>query len=130
MIHVLAVGGCLPLQRLSQAQYSPLASPFPSSVFHTQLSEDVNIKQKISRLPQGPRFLSEFIPGTREKMRKIPLVGKTSSWLFIPSWENCYLYPDNLCLLTASSVISQNIGKHQVLGFYIFEHFSEASELA
>lgn len=43
------------------------------------LSKDVNIKQKISHLPQGHGFLSEFIPGIGEKIRKLHLGGKTSS---------------------------------------------------
>lgn len=42
------------------------------------LSKDVNIKQKISCLPQGHSFLSEFIPGTGEKIRKLHLGEKTS----------------------------------------------------
>lgn len=75
-------------------EYSPscllLHSPNLFSIL--PLSEDVNIKQKISRLPQGHGFLGEFFPGTREKIRNLHLEGKTSSWPFIPLRKNCYQY--------------------------------------
>lgn len=62
-------------------EYSPscllLHSPNLFSIL--LLGKDVNIKQKISCLPQGHGFLSESIPDTGEKIRKLHLGGKTSS---------------------------------------------------
>ena len=62
-------------------EYSPscLLLHSPNLFSLLPLGKDVNIKQKISRLPQGHGFLGEFIPGTREKIRKLRLGGKTSS---------------------------------------------------
>lgn len=79
-------------------EYSPscllLHSPNLFSIL--PLSKDVNIKQRISRLPQGHSFLSESFPVPREKMRKLHLGGKTSSWPFIPLWKNYYQYPTSI----------------------------------
>lgn len=94
-----------------RAEYSPncllLHSPNLFSIL--PLSKDVNIKQRISRLPQGHSFLSESFQVLREKMRKLHLGGKTSLRPFIPLWKNHYQYPtvshlNNLCLLMASLI--------------------------
>lgn len=67
----------MPLQRLSLFPRLPvLYSPDLLSIL--LLGKDVNIKQKISRLPQGHSFLSVFIPSAGEKIRKLHLGGKTS----------------------------------------------------
>lgn len=89
------------------------------------LSKDVNIKQKISCLPQGHSFLSEFIPGTGEKIRKLHLGEKTSLWPFIPLWKNYYQYFSSMIFVFSQlQQLLVKILKCVRFGdFYVFECF-------
>lgn len=108
-------------------EYSPssllLHSPNLFSIL--PLSKDVNIKQKISRLPQGHGFLGEFIPGTGEKIRKLHLGGKTSLWPFIPLWKSYYQYSSSMIFVFSQlQWLQVRILKSIRFGdFYIFEYF-------
>lgn len=71
---------CASAEPQTKPEYSPscLLLHFLNLFSILPLSKDVNIKQKISCLPQGHSFFSEFIPGTGEKIRKLHLGEKTS----------------------------------------------------